>query len=104
MVKGKQEYQTFGNTVGARSFPNAAEVKIKDIIGEPIIVKDAAFKEMQYGEVAILLFEYPDNAGAEFSVLVGGEVVRRKVKEAIAKNLLPLTGTIVHDEVYYDIA
>lgn len=104
MEKKKREYQTFGATVGARSFPQAAEVKIKDIIGTPIIVKDAAFKEMQFGEVAILLFEFPDNEGADFSVLVGGEVVRRKVKEAKEKNLLPLTGTIVHDEVYYDIA
>ncbi len=100
----KKDLQSFGSTVGARAFPEAAETKIKDIIGVPIIVKDAAFKEMQYGEVAILLFEYPDNEGADFSVLVGGEVVRRKVKEAIAKNLLPLSGTIVHDEVYYDIA
>ena len=104
MEKKKREYQSFSATVGARSFPQAADVKIKDIIGTPIIVKDAVFKEMQFGEVVILLFEYPEMEGAEFSVLVGGEVVRHKVKEAKTQGLLPLVGTIIHNEVYYDIA
>ena len=63
-------------------------------------VKDATFKTMKFGEVAILLTEID---GVECSVLVGGEVVIKKVKEAQEKNLLPLLGTIVHDEVYYDI-
>ena len=96
--------KTFGETVGGRAFPDAAEAKVADIIGKQLVVYDVAFKEMQFGEVAILLFEYPDNAGAKFSVLVGGEVVRKKVREAKEKNLLPLFGTIVHDAVYYDIA
>ena len=107
MVQKKSQYQTFGQTVGARSFPDATEAELKDLIGTQILIKDAAFKEMQYGEVAILLFEYPPDAPPElngdFSVLIGGEVVRKKVKEAIEKKLLPLLGTIVHDAVYYDI-
>lgn len=101
----KKQYQTFGETVGGRSFPNAAEAKIADVLGVPIVVKDADFKIMQHGEVAILLFEFleGENAGTDFSVLVGGEVVRKKVKEAVEKKLLPLSGVINHDEVYYDI-
>jgi len=101
----KQTYKTFGETVGGRSFPDAEDVKIEAIIGKPIIVKAADFKEMKHGEVAILLFNDPDNVdpNKDFSVLAGGEVIRKKVKEAIEKRLLPLVGTIMHDEVYYDI-
>jgi len=100
----KETYKTFGETVGAKSFPDAREAKLKDLIGTEILVKAADFKTMQYGEVAILLFTFAADTGKEdFSVLVGGEVVIRKVKDAIVQELLPLLGTIVHDEVYYDI-
>ena len=99
----KETLKTFGETVGARSFPGATEVKLKDIIGTQIMVNDADFKTMQFGEVAILLFEFASEPGKNYSVLVGGEVVIRKVKDAIAQKLLPLLGMIRHDEVYYDI-
>jgi len=104
-IAGKKTHKTFGETVGGRAFPDATETKLTDILNVQILVLDVAFKAMQFGEVAILLYTMPDSEKPEekCSVLVGGEVVRRKVKEAQEKKLLPLLGTIVHDEVYYDI-
>jgi len=101
----QKNHKTFGDTVGGKAFPDAVEVHVKDLIGTQILVKDVAFKNMQFGEVAILLFVYPDGAegGKDCSALVGGMVVRDKVREAKQKRLLPLLGTIIHDEVYYDI-
>ena len=104
VASGKKTHKTFGETVGGRAFPDATETKLPDILNVQILVLDAAFKAMQFGEVAILLFAIPtDPTPTKYSCLVGGEVVRRKVKEAQEKKLLPLLGTIVHDEVYYDI-
>jgi len=101
-MTAKKELKTFGETIGARAFPDATEAELKDIIDKQIVVKNAAYKQMKFGECAIVLFNFPDD-NVDFSTLVGGEVVVKKLKEAQEKGLLPLLGTIVHNEVYYDI-
>ena len=92
--------RTFGETVGAKAFPNAQEVKLEYIIGKQVLVKDCVFKKMQFGDVAIMLI---DLEGKDSSVLAGGMVVCEKLREAKEKNLLPLLGTIIKEKTYYDI-
>ena len=73
------------------------------IVGIQILVKDFDLKMMQFGEVAIILYADPEAPTLNYSVLVGGEVVVSKLKQAREHGLLPLLGTINHDERYYDI-
>lgn len=98
--------KTFGDTVGAHAFPDATETPLSDVLDTPLLVRDVAFKTMQYGEVAILLADTVDGEKMNISVLVGGEVVRAKCRDAQAQGLLPLVGTISMspDKRYYDIA
>jgi len=102
----KQANKTFGDTIGAPAFPGVDQQKLADLIDIPITVHDARFKMMKYGEVVIVLASLPGDE-RRFSVLMGGEVVREKIREAMKQHLLPLDGTVSLSDgepPYYDIA
>lgn len=106
MKKENKTLRTFGDTVGARAFPEAEDTELKSILGIPVVVKDFVERTFQYGNVAIILFSYPDQEDEkEYSCVCGGSIVRNKLIEAKKRRLFPLLGTISMGEGvdYYDI-
>ena len=102
----KQTRQTFASTIGAPAFPDVEQRKLEDVLDKQITVHDARFKNMKFGEVVIVLASLPGDE-RRFSVLMGGEVVREKIREAMKQHLLPLDGTVSLSDgepPYYDIA
>ena len=106
---GKETERRFGTELPTAIFPDAEQVRLEDIMGQDILIKDYRPLIGENGPYVIINFERPDTPG-DFSTACGGVIVCRKVMEAEKRGLLPLVGSITkvpskvkgHSD-YYDL-
>ena len=108
MPKAKQIQRTFSDEFGTGAFyPDLPKRPLAEILNKTFSILDATIVEgfeSKYGtsDFALLLMEVV-STGEQFTTLCGGRVVVKKVRQALDKKLLPLSGTIIKLERYYDI-
>ena len=99
--------RTFKSELGVGEFyPDLPKMPLLVLLNYEYQILDAVIVEGFEGEFgesdfALILMEEKD--GKQFTTLCGGMVVIKKLRKAKEKDLLPLYGTIVKLEKYYDI-
>jgi len=118
MVKTAQEKQTGTSTQELKSvsdympergfYPDLPKVKLADILGKALVIRDATIIEnfeSQFGihPFAILMLEDPEN-GTMSTVGTSAIVVLKKVRSLLAYKFLPCMVTFSKPGAYYDMA
>ena len=91
---------------GAEFYPDRPKYALELVLRNEYQILDAMIVEGfegVFGESDFALILMEDQNGQQFTTLCGGMVVIKKLRKAKEKDLLPLYGTIVKNERYYDI-
>jgi hypothetical protein len=74
----------------------------KEIIGKTLSIRNAEFREGNFGEYCLIEFSDPETDEV-FGVRTGAYKVVRKMHFLIKQRLLPIMGTMTQDGDSYDI-
>lgn len=91
----------------AQFYPDVAKKPLVEALDKDAFLIDAAVItdfETEYGKSDFALMLFQDQAdGTQYTVICGGVVVVRKIKELLAKQLLPLIAKLTKVGRFYDI-
>lgn len=76
--------------------------RVKDLIGEDIIIYDIENTETRYGPALVAHFSFMDS-DKRGRFITSAVVLSRKLQYLKDKRLLPVSGCIVYNDKYYDI-
>ena len=108
MTKGTK-YKSFTEQYGSDEFyPDVPQLDIASIIGKPYVIGDAKIVEDFDGkfgthDFAILLIVDTETGDKLGTVITSGQVVLKKIRKALSENMLPLVGTLVREQRYYNL-